>query len=126
VVDQPTFYFPDGSSMRTRLTSVMRQEDSAWRLLHMHVSVGVPDEEVAGLQRRWSSTWCSEGPERPQGPAHVDSPRRLVVAAHEAMARDQWVGPLHRAGAAPGARPARPVTGLRRSAPAPAACGTGG
>jgi SnoaL-like domain len=55
VVDQPIFSFPDGSSMRTRLTSVMRQEDGSWRLLHMHVSVGVPDEEVAELQRRWSS-----------------------------------------------------------------------
>jgi hypothetical protein len=41
VVDQPTFYFPDGSSRR---------------LVHMHVSVGVPDEEVAELQQRWSST----------------------------------------------------------------------
>jgi SnoaL-like domain len=55
VVDQPTFHFPDGSSMRTRLTSVVRREDGSWRLLHMHVSVGVPDEEVAELQRRWST-----------------------------------------------------------------------
>jgi hypothetical protein len=55
VVDQPTFFFPDGSSMRTRLTSVMHQEDGSWRLVHMHVSVGVPDEEAAELQRRWSS-----------------------------------------------------------------------
>ena len=25
-----------------------------WRLIHMHVSVGVPDDEVVTLQRRWS------------------------------------------------------------------------
>jgi hypothetical protein len=54
-VDEPTFFFPDGSSMDTRLTAVMHQEDSRWKLVHMHVSVGVPDEEVVELQRRWSS-----------------------------------------------------------------------
>jgi hypothetical protein len=54
-VEQPAFVFPDGSSMQTRLTAVMRQEDGHWRLVHMHVSVGVPDEEVVELQRRWSS-----------------------------------------------------------------------
>jgi len=48
-VDQPTFVFPDGSSIKTRLTSVMRQEDGRWQLVHMHVSVGVPDEEVVEL-----------------------------------------------------------------------------
>jgi len=56
VVDQPTFRFPDGSAMRTRLTAVWRQEDGVWKLVHMHVSVGVPDDEVVGLQERWSST----------------------------------------------------------------------
>jgi ketosteroid isomerase-like protein len=55
VVDQPTFRFPDGSAMRTRLTAVLHLEDGAWRLVHMHVSVGVPDEEVVALQQRWSS-----------------------------------------------------------------------
>ncbi len=53
-VDEPTFFFPDGSSMDTRLTAVMHQEDGRWKLVHMHVSVGVPDEEVVELQRRWS------------------------------------------------------------------------
>jgi ketosteroid isomerase-like protein len=55
VVDQPTFRFPDGSAMRTRLTAVLHLEDGAWRLVHMHVSVGVSDEEVVALQQRWSS-----------------------------------------------------------------------
>jgi SnoaL-like domain len=53
VVDQPRFVFPDGSAVRTRLTAVWQQEDDGWRLVHMHVSAGVPDEEVAELQRRW-------------------------------------------------------------------------
>jgi SnoaL-like protein len=54
-VDEPSFVFPDGSSVDTRLTAVMHQEDGRWKLVHMHVSVGVPDEEVVELQRRWSS-----------------------------------------------------------------------
>ena len=54
-VDEPTFIFPDGSAMDTRLTAVMHQENGRWKLVHMHVSVGVPDEEVVELQRRWSS-----------------------------------------------------------------------
>ncbi|MDQ3978139.1 MAG: nuclear transport factor 2 family protein [Actinomycetota bacterium] len=55
VADEPTFYFPDGSAMRTRLTAVLRQEGGTWALVHMHVSVGVPDEEVLELQRRWGT-----------------------------------------------------------------------
>ncbi len=55
VVDQPTFFFPDGSAMDARLTAVMHREDGRWKLVHMHLSVGVPDEEVVELQKRWSS-----------------------------------------------------------------------
>jgi hypothetical protein len=54
-VDEPSFFFPDGSAMSTRLTAVVRQEDGRWKLVHMHVSVGVPDEEVVELQKRWST-----------------------------------------------------------------------
>jgi hypothetical protein len=55
VVDEPTFFFPDGSGMQTRLTAVMHWEDDRWKIVHMHVSVGVPDEEVVELQERWSA-----------------------------------------------------------------------
>jgi hypothetical protein len=55
VVDEPTFFFPDGSSMQTRLTAVMPREEARWKLVHMHLSVGVPDEEVVELQKRWSA-----------------------------------------------------------------------
>ncbi len=55
VADEPTFFFPDDSAMKTRLTAVLRQEAGRWALVHMHVSVGVPDEEVLELQRRWGS-----------------------------------------------------------------------
>jgi ketosteroid isomerase-like protein len=42
--------FPDGSAMQTRVTAVMCQEEEGrWKLVHMHLSVGVPDEEVVEL-----------------------------------------------------------------------------
>ena len=55
VADEPTFVFPDGSRMKTRLTAVLREAAGNWALVHMHVSVGVPDEEVAELQQRWGT-----------------------------------------------------------------------
>ena len=66
VVDQPAFIFPDGSAMQTRLTAVMRQkeeeeeEEGRWKLVHMHLSVGVPDEQVVELQQRWAAEGFSE------------------------------------------------------------------
>jgi hypothetical protein len=41
--------------MRTRLTLILQLEDGDWRIVHMHVSAGVPDEEVVELQARWDS-----------------------------------------------------------------------
>ncbi len=54
-IDTPVFGFPDGSSIDVRLTAVLLREDQRWKLVHGHFSVGVPDEEVAELQRRWSA-----------------------------------------------------------------------
>ena len=48
-VDQPTFVLPAGSTIPTRLTAVVRQEDGGkWKLVHAHFAVGVPDEEAVG------------------------------------------------------------------------------
>jgi hypothetical protein len=54
VVDQPRFGFPDGSGMDCRVTAILRNENGTWRLVRAHFSVGVPDDEVATLQERWS------------------------------------------------------------------------
>ncbi len=54
VVDEPRFGFPDGSGMDCRVTAIMRNEGGTWRLVHAHFSVGVPDDEVVELQRKWS------------------------------------------------------------------------
>ncbi len=55
-VDEPWFGFPNGAGMRTRVTAIVHQEHERWKIVHMHVSVGVPDEEVQDLQARWGVT----------------------------------------------------------------------
>jgi ketosteroid isomerase-like protein len=52
-VDEPTFRFTDGHVVKARLTAVFHRDEGPWKLVHMHVSAGVPDEEVAALQQRW-------------------------------------------------------------------------
>jgi hypothetical protein len=53
VVDRPTMQVPGHGEFRTRFTGVFRREDGVWRLVLSHFSVGVPDEEVVELQRRF-------------------------------------------------------------------------
>ncbi len=45
-VDEPRFVFPDGSFIPTRLTAVLHREDGGWKVVHLHFSVGVPDEDA--------------------------------------------------------------------------------
>jgi SnoaL-like domain len=45
-LDRPRFVLPDGSFLPTRLTGVLRREDGDWKVVHLHFSVGVPDEEA--------------------------------------------------------------------------------
>lgn len=55
ILDEPSFVFPDNSQVKMRMTLVFRREDDDWKLVQMHASVGVPDEEVQDLQRRWGT-----------------------------------------------------------------------
>ena len=48
-VDEPHFVFPDGSRLPTRLTAILREEEGAWKVLHLHFSIGVPDEQAMEL-----------------------------------------------------------------------------
>lgn len=54
LIDEVDFTFPSGAMMDCRTTVVFHREDGRWKLIHMHASVGVPDEEVIKLQRRWA------------------------------------------------------------------------
>jgi hypothetical protein len=44
LVDEPTFVAADGRRLRLRLTGVAVEEDDGWKLVQLHISVGVPDE----------------------------------------------------------------------------------
>jgi hypothetical protein len=48
-VDEPHFIFPDGSRLPARLTAVLHNEDGEWKVVHLHFSVGVPDEQAMTL-----------------------------------------------------------------------------
>jgi len=45
-VDEPRFVMPDGSFLPTRLTAVLHLEAGEWKVVHLHFSVGVPDEDA--------------------------------------------------------------------------------
>jgi ketosteroid isomerase-like protein len=51
--DQPTWRFADGSEAQMRMSAVLQREADGWRMVHSHLSVGVPDNECVMLQRRW-------------------------------------------------------------------------
>ena len=45
-VDEAAFVLPDGRRLPTRLTGVLRKDGGEWKVVHLHFSVGVPDEEA--------------------------------------------------------------------------------
>jgi len=45
-VDEPRFVLPDGRLLPTRLSAVLRDEGGVWKVVHLHFSVGVPDEQA--------------------------------------------------------------------------------
>jgi SnoaL-like domain len=51
--DQPTWVFADGTKAEMRLSAVLRREQAGWRVVHVHMSVAVPDDQCVMLQRRW-------------------------------------------------------------------------
>jgi hypothetical protein len=51
--DQPTWLFADGTKAEMRLSAVLRREPPGWRVINLHMSVAVPDDQCVMLQRRW-------------------------------------------------------------------------
>jgi hypothetical protein len=49
----PSAFLMDQREDKAHCCSTRRRRN--WALVHMHVSVGVPDEEVVDLQRRWGA-----------------------------------------------------------------------
>lgn len=48
-VDRPSFVMPNGAELPTRLTGVLHKESDEWKIVHLHFSVGVPDEQAMEL-----------------------------------------------------------------------------
>ena len=46
--DRVTVRLPNGTEIPVRHTRVFHIEDGAWKLVHLHVSVAVPDESIGG------------------------------------------------------------------------------
>ena len=51
--DQPSWRFADGTRAEMRLTAVLQREPAGWRIVNVHMSVAVPDDQCVMLQRRW-------------------------------------------------------------------------
>ncbi len=50
VADQPTVRLPDGHEVPMRVTAVFRREDGEWKVVQLHGSVGVANEEAVGSE----------------------------------------------------------------------------
>jgi hypothetical protein len=48
VIDRPTFETASGT-MRTRMTAIFRLAGDDWQIVHVHNSLGVPNEKVEGF-----------------------------------------------------------------------------
>jgi ketosteroid isomerase-like protein len=46
VSDRPAFHLPDGRSLPLRLTAVWVHEPEGWRMVQVHISLGVANESV--------------------------------------------------------------------------------
>lgn len=56
VIDRPTFRTEGGARTQTRMTAIFRLEDGAWKLVHLHNSVGVPDTQVEAFRGLGAAT----------------------------------------------------------------------
>jgi hypothetical protein len=47
---RPTLTLPDGQTVSPRWSAVFHQEDGEWKLVQLHASVGVANEELLGME----------------------------------------------------------------------------
>jgi SnoaL-like domain len=45
-IDRVTVKFPNGSEVPIRHTRIFHKEDGAWKMVHLHVSVAVPNDSI--------------------------------------------------------------------------------
>ena len=49
VTDQVTARLPNGVEIPVRHTYIFHKENDAWKIVHAHISVGIPDEKIGEL-----------------------------------------------------------------------------
>jgi hypothetical protein len=59
IIDRPVFVMPGGSRLPTRLSAVVREEDGGWKVIHVHISVQVPDEVAVEGAAGWEAATSS-------------------------------------------------------------------
>ena len=50
VIDRPMFATAAGGRMQTRMTCIFRRVGDDWQVVHVHNSLSVPNEQVAGFE----------------------------------------------------------------------------
>jgi ketosteroid isomerase-like protein len=48
--DRPSFLLPGGSEVPTRLTGVATRQGGRWKLVQVHISIGIANEEAVGRE----------------------------------------------------------------------------
>jgi hypothetical protein len=49
-ITRPTLTLPDGKSVSPRWSAVFRREDGDWKAVQIHASVGIPNEQLLGME----------------------------------------------------------------------------
>lgn len=50
VIDQPTWTLRDGRSVQCRTTTIFHREGGTWKIVHLHVSIGVANDQVEAFR----------------------------------------------------------------------------
>ena len=49
VADRPTFQLSNGQTLPIRVTAIFHDEAGQWKLVQCHISIGVPNVEIVGI-----------------------------------------------------------------------------
>jgi adenylate cyclase len=107
IADAPRFAFAQGETVHLRITAVAAREGFHWRIIHWHVSLGMPNADALGIELTTSlDVICSEiSKEQPNLEDLVASNGGLTILfsdivdstfLNEALGDRQWLDLLHR------------------------------